>query len=111
MVFCLTIFSYDDANSLQGVKVESSTYTRTWEQNEELGLPQPCESAINNEASDENVDPVAKLADLLAKSNKIVAFTGAGISVGMNKGVTCHPGDIVFNALNRVWGSCLSWWR
>jgi len=67
-------------------EITSETYTRTWQQNENLGLLDEQES---NEFEDEIA--VQKLADLILNSSNIVGFTGAGVSV--ESGVPSYRGS------------------
>jgi len=67
-------------------ELEEEEYERTWDQNEELGLLQ---TEMENEFEDEK--SIQRLAELILKSNKIVGFTGAGVSV--ESGVPSYRGS------------------
>jgi hypothetical protein len=54
-----------------------SSNIRSWEQDESLGI-----LVAKEDNYLEDSDAVEKLSELIVKANKIVAFTGAGVSVG-----------------------------
>jgi len=57
------------------MKIEIQEYKRTWEQDKELGILQDETNELEVE------DAIQVLTNLILSSKKIVAFTGAGISV------------------------------
>ncbi len=70
-----------------GMQIEEREYKRTWDQDEEYGLLQPLPYEQNHLGKQEQLH---QFVNLIQQAKKIVAFTGAGISVGTYSLIAMH---------------------
>ena len=84
-------------SNIEGEDVEETIYPRTFEQYEDLEIPFVPE--YQNVQIDDVIEGAQLIAQKIRNAQRIVGFTGAGVSVGL------HFTRI---QIYRVWSSCLS---